>query len=210
MPGRYVCPCCGYRTLNEGPAAYDVCPVCDWEDDGGLPWQCDGPNGISLVEAQQRFLTRSNRLRRKMGRDPFPEEARDPEWRPLEVTDALLARVEQERLALERELERDASEGEARWDGLLAGFNADLQALETDAAGLSYEQVKERYRAICEAHEFPFPEPELELMARLVHDRHWRFRHPNQALGWAWRHRQSATLWVRVRQVVTGSIRFAG
>ena len=30
---RYACPCCGYKTLDE-IGGYDICPYCDWEDDG--------------------------------------------------------------------------------------------------------------------------------------------------------------------------------
>ena len=30
--GKFTCPCCGYLTLNER-GAYDICPVCFWEDD---------------------------------------------------------------------------------------------------------------------------------------------------------------------------------
>src|ERR1700736_2803504 len=30
---RATCPCCGYPMLD-GRAGYDICPLCDWEDDG--------------------------------------------------------------------------------------------------------------------------------------------------------------------------------
>jgi hypothetical protein len=30
---RFTCPCCGYPTLPER-SAYDICPLCWWEDDG--------------------------------------------------------------------------------------------------------------------------------------------------------------------------------
>lgn len=30
---KYPCPCCGYKTLDE-IGGYDICPYCDWEDDG--------------------------------------------------------------------------------------------------------------------------------------------------------------------------------
>jgi hypothetical protein len=47
----YCCPCCGYPTLSE-PAAYEICRICSWEDDG-----CDGggPNAGSLDEARENF-----------------------------------------------------------------------------------------------------------------------------------------------------------
>lgn len=30
---RFTCPCCGYPTLDEKDS-YDICLLCDWEDDG--------------------------------------------------------------------------------------------------------------------------------------------------------------------------------
>ncbi|WP_210332701.1 CPCC family cysteine-rich protein [Methylosinus sp. H3A] len=53
------CPCCGYRTLDER-GAYEICPVCFWEDDGQDDHDADevrgGPNGsLSLTRARQNF-----------------------------------------------------------------------------------------------------------------------------------------------------------
>jgi len=64
---RATCPCCGYPTIN-GRGAFDICPLCGWEDDG----QDDaerGPSGsarpgevvggansdYSLTEARRNF-----------------------------------------------------------------------------------------------------------------------------------------------------------
>ena len=65
---RATCPCCAYPTIN-GRAAYDICPVCGWEDDGqddaerapsGSPRPdelASGPNhGYSLTEARENFV----------------------------------------------------------------------------------------------------------------------------------------------------------
>jgi hypothetical protein len=57
--GPYRCPCCGYRTLNER-GAFELCPVCFWEDDGQDELDADavrgGPNGsLSLRAARQNF-----------------------------------------------------------------------------------------------------------------------------------------------------------
>jgi len=53
-----ACPCCGYRSLRER-GAYEVCPVCFWEDDGTKePDRISGPNHMTLREARlnvQRF-----------------------------------------------------------------------------------------------------------------------------------------------------------
>ncbi len=64
---RATCPCCGYPTIN-GRVAYDICPLCGWEDDGqddaergpsGSPRPDDvagGPNlDYSLTEARANF-----------------------------------------------------------------------------------------------------------------------------------------------------------
>ena len=77
---KFRCPCCGYYTLPSA-GAYDICPVCFWEDD---PVQEDDPdypggaNDLSLNECrrnyelygacEQRF---SERVRK-----PLPEEIR--------------------------------------------------------------------------------------------------------------------------------------
>lgn len=30
----YPCPCCGYLTItDEPPGTFEICPVCNWEDD---------------------------------------------------------------------------------------------------------------------------------------------------------------------------------
>jgi cysteine-rich CPCC protein len=56
---RVACPCCGYPTLSEA-AAYDICELCNWEDDGQGDQDADvvkgGPNGTySLTEARDNF-----------------------------------------------------------------------------------------------------------------------------------------------------------
>lgn len=53
------CPCCGYKTLSER-AAFDICPVCFWEDDGQDDHDADqcrgGPNGsLRLREARENY-----------------------------------------------------------------------------------------------------------------------------------------------------------
>ena len=48
------CPCCKQPTI-ECPDAYEVCPVCGWEDDCGMGE--DGPNRLSLSEARKNYQT---------------------------------------------------------------------------------------------------------------------------------------------------------
>jgi len=58
---RVVCPCCRHRTLRER-GAFEICPVCSWEDDGQDESDAGvvrgGPNGgLSLTQAQANFRT---------------------------------------------------------------------------------------------------------------------------------------------------------
>jgi hypothetical protein len=55
----FTCPCCGYPMLPER-GAYEICKLCDWEDDGQDDPRADeiwgGPNGdYSLTEARHNF-----------------------------------------------------------------------------------------------------------------------------------------------------------
>ena len=60
IPGmRHACPCCGYPTLGER-GGYEICELCDWEDDGQDDPHADeewgGPNGhYSLTDARRNF-----------------------------------------------------------------------------------------------------------------------------------------------------------
>ncbi|MBR6477998.1 MAG: hydrolase [Lachnospiraceae bacterium] len=54
---KFRCPCCGYYTLEE-VGAYEVCPVCYWEDDPSQesdPESEGGANELSLIESQRNF-----------------------------------------------------------------------------------------------------------------------------------------------------------
>lgn len=55
----YCCPCCGYPMLSER-GGYEICALCDWEDDGQDDPDADevwgGPNGVySLTLARDNF-----------------------------------------------------------------------------------------------------------------------------------------------------------
>jgi anaerobic ribonucleoside-triphosphate reductase len=58
VPSVSACLCCGYLTITE-IGGYEICPVCDWEDD---PVQAEDPlygggaNEESLSEARANFL----------------------------------------------------------------------------------------------------------------------------------------------------------
>lgn len=54
-----ACPCCAFVTLSER-AAYEICPICFWEDDGQDDSQADevwgGPNrDLNLTTARDNF-----------------------------------------------------------------------------------------------------------------------------------------------------------
>ncbi|WP_343304493.1 CPCC family cysteine-rich protein [Mesorhizobium retamae] len=53
------CPCCGFRTVDQS-GAFEICPVCQWEDDGQGDSNLDvvrgGLNGdLSLQQARLNF-----------------------------------------------------------------------------------------------------------------------------------------------------------
>lgn len=54
----FTCPSCGFPTLNER-GGYDICNICDWEDDGQDDSHADkilgGPNRISLTESRLKI-----------------------------------------------------------------------------------------------------------------------------------------------------------
>jgi hypothetical protein len=77
---KYTCPCCGFKTLYD-PFSYDICKVCNWEDDHlqlEYPALDLGPNDGSLCEEQDRIL-KSIPVTIK----DFNGFSRDEKWRPL-------------------------------------------------------------------------------------------------------------------------------
>ncbi len=58
--GKYLCPCCGYRTLpvpKEEAIAY-ICPVCFWENDVFIrndQEESDENGGLTLREARETY-----------------------------------------------------------------------------------------------------------------------------------------------------------
>lgn len=54
----HACPCCDFIVFAEGPGSYEICPVCDWEDDwvqARDPEYRGGANEESLLEARAAF-----------------------------------------------------------------------------------------------------------------------------------------------------------
>jgi hypothetical protein len=82
------CPCCGYLTSSE-PGSYDICPICDWEDDLSqlrFPEMSGGANHLSLMEAQANFevIGASDPNHLEHVRPATTSDPRDPLWRRLD------------------------------------------------------------------------------------------------------------------------------
>ena len=76
-----ACPSCGFVVFEEEPGCYELCPVCDWENDGVQyedPNYRGGANEPSLVEEQVRSIRRF-----PYGTWTVERWRRDPWWRPL-------------------------------------------------------------------------------------------------------------------------------
>lgn len=60
MKRRYQCICCGYFTLigeTEEDIAWDICPVCFWENDisGENPGEYSGANHMTLAQGRENY-----------------------------------------------------------------------------------------------------------------------------------------------------------
>lgn len=77
----YTCPVCGFVTFVEPPGSFELCGVCDWEDDGvqlANPACSGGANSQSLIEAQEEAIeTYPLSIKEVKG------FTRNPKWRPL-------------------------------------------------------------------------------------------------------------------------------
>jgi hypothetical protein len=125
------CPCCGYPTLREA-VAYEICELCNWEDDGQGDADAKavrgGPNGLySLAEARLNFkkylvMYRPEQDTRATGPDTPPELQAKRElitaFDQLRVTTDISARaqalaaVRRSEAVLEAELHRSVKEYE--------------------------------------------------------------------------------------------------
>lgn len=76
----YKCPCCGCLTLSEQPpGTFEICPVCNWEDDAAQaanPTLEGGANRVSLEQARSNFARLGASSEDAIGavRKPLPEE----------------------------------------------------------------------------------------------------------------------------------------
>ncbi|MEY8259925.1 methylated-DNA--[protein]-cysteine S-methyltransferase [Oscillospiraceae bacterium 50-60] len=80
-PGKFPCPCCGYKTLPvpKADAAACICPVCFWENDVFDPGEdqpSDENRGMTLRHGREAFR-RLGAVREEFlpyVREPLPEE----------------------------------------------------------------------------------------------------------------------------------------
>ena len=111
MKGRVKCPCCGYPTLPER-ANYEICELCNWEDDGQDDEDADevmgGPNSdYSLTEARENFrrymvMYAPGRDQRLTGEDS--ELQRQAKIALVGLFDRHVSASESERVVLEAEI----------------------------------------------------------------------------------------------------------
>lgn len=211
----HPCPCCGYKTLP-GRGDYDLCPVCWWEDEGLEPWEFSGANAQTLVEAQQEYLAESRPYRRRPGkvRPPKRREARDPDWRPFEMTDELVARVQQtneeQRRYWEEDARRVAQEIADDPEGPFKEYNAAIQSLRGEAHALSHRELTTRMRDLGREHDVTLPDAYLELQSRLMKDEDFYRHHPFHAAWWLLRYSRPSTFRRRWQELRTGTVYFAG
>jgi hypothetical protein len=95
---RFTCPCCGYPTLF-GRGGYDICELCDWEDDAqDEPHAREvwgGPNkDYSLAKAREnfeRFLVMYGPERDPRGSGPDSEAQRAAKAEVVRAFQAVIA-----------------------------------------------------------------------------------------------------------------------
>ncbi|MEJ8554901.1 CPCC family cysteine-rich protein [Tepidibacter sp. Z1-5] len=56
--GKYICDCCGHKTLTDPKKSYEICPVCSWQNDGYIDYEGyydTGANSTILSVAQKNY-----------------------------------------------------------------------------------------------------------------------------------------------------------
>jgi len=82
----YPCPSCGFLVFECEPGSYEICPICDWEDDAvQLRYPLAGGANAPLVEYQRSALATLSPVRlRELAGEGF---VRCLAWRPLTADD---------------------------------------------------------------------------------------------------------------------------
>lgn len=75
------CPVCGFFMFSDSYGSYELCTVCDWEDDAlQLANPLSGGANEPLADCQEQLLRRIPLEVRELN-----EHRRSPHWRPLTV-----------------------------------------------------------------------------------------------------------------------------
>lgn len=86
MVAQYPCPSCGFLVFEREPGSYELCPICDWEDDAvQLRYPLAGGANAPLVKYQRSALAILTPTRlRELADEGF---VRCVGWRPLTAED---------------------------------------------------------------------------------------------------------------------------
>lgn len=89
FPNVAPCPCCGFIfpcSKNYTPGGYDICHVCDWEDDPpslNYLFKESGANHNSIEYYQQKLVNASINSRIMSTQLEYEGQLRDPLWFPV-------------------------------------------------------------------------------------------------------------------------------
>jgi alpha-N-acetylglucosamine transferase len=90
---KLACPVCGYLTNNDiAYGGFEICPLCDWEDDALQmcnPASCGGANAESLIQLQKIFAESVKGL--DDNNSKFKGYEKDPTWRRFTTEEINLA-----------------------------------------------------------------------------------------------------------------------
>lgn len=86
----YTCPCCGYKTLEDGsPGSFEICSLCYWENDNVQaddPHYEGGANEVSLYQAQRNFIDFGASDKKYIGsvQNPTLSVIKDPKFKIID------------------------------------------------------------------------------------------------------------------------------